>query len=98
MKLGNFERFCSQINSEYLSASPGHGICQDTTSTTNVQHPLAFKGYEAGNPVQSKRIDLMQGAKFTFCIPPAMRQLGKFGQFGRIEVIGGEHHLIISQA
>ena len=40
----------------------------------------------------------MQGAKFTFHIPPAMREIRKFSKFSGIKVIGDWHYLIIDQA
>jgi len=49
------------------------------------------------NPLQSQWIDLMQGTKFALRIPPAVGQIGEFGQFGRINV-GMAHVLIVAQS
>ena len=74
MQLRDHERFFSQVDAQHVRPLACHGVGQDATATTDVEHAAAAQWRDAVNPVQSQRIDRMQGGKLTLDVPPAVRQ------------------------
>ena len=97
MQLGHFQGLGGQVDAQHLRPFAGHGIGQNASTAAHVDYPLSCQVDQAMDPLQTQRIDLVQGAKFAFRVPPAMGQIGKLGQFGRIDV-GVAHAAIVAQA
>jgi hypothetical protein len=86
VQLGHFEGFGRQIYAQNLSAFASHRICKDAPSAANIYNPQSSQGHQSMYPFQAKGVYLVQGSKLTFRIPPAVSEIGKFGQFCRINI------------
>ena len=94
MQLGHFEGFGGQVDAQNLRAFARHGIGQNTTTAAHIQHFLPRQGGQAIDPRQAQGVDLVQGAKFAFRVPPTVRQVRELGQFSGVDIVcRGAHNL-----
>ena len=87
MELGDFERFGRQIGTQCMGAASGHGVGQDATATSDVDDFFTLQRYQAFYPVQTQRVDLVQGTKLALGVPPAVGEFREFGQLGGVDVV-----------
>ena len=97
VQLGHAQGLGGQVDAQHLRTSAGHGVGQDAPAAAHVEHTFAVQWCQAVDPVQPQGVDFMQGAELAFRVPPAVRQIGELGQFGRIDVEGGVVHARIVQ-
>ena len=75
MQLSHFEGFGGKVHAQHLRTLARHGIGQNATATTDVHHIQARQGHQAVDPLQAQRVDLVQGSKFAFRVPPTVGQI-----------------------
>jgi hypothetical protein len=51
VQLRHFERFGSQINTQYARPAPSHRIRQNTAATAHIQHPFSLEASERVDPI-----------------------------------------------
>ena len=59
---------------------------KDAAATSHVQRLFAGQADHRVNVIKPQGIDFVQGFEFAGRVPPAMRQLAEFVQFGRVNV------------
>jgi carbamoyl-phosphate synthase large subunit len=52
-----------------------HGVGQNAAAAAHIQRFCACQGRQFGDPVQTQRVDLVQGPKLALGVPPAVGQI-----------------------
>ena len=86
MQLRDLERLFGEVDAGYPRAALRHAFGEYAAAAADVEHRFAAQARDTVDVVEPQRVDLVQRLEFAAGIPPAVRKLAEFVEFGWIYV------------
>jgi hypothetical protein len=90
MQLGDAEWLFRKVDTGHRGAPYCHAFREQAAATADVEYALAGNADGLVDPVQAKRVDVVQRLELAVRVPPVVSEVAKLFQFGRVSVEWGQ--------
>ncbi len=80
------ERLGREVDARYPGAASGHALGEQAAAAADIQHPAAGESRAGVDVIEAGGIEVVQGAKLPFGVPPARRRRVEFRDLRRVEI------------